>query len=51
MGDTGMIKGGAFLEAPLKRGRSVVDDVADHRGISSGLGVYRKEVTEREHNN
>ena len=24
----------------------VVVDVADHGGISSGLGVYRKEVTE-----
>ena len=25
-------------------------DVVDHRGTSSGLGVYRKEVTEEEHN-
>ena len=42
MGDNGMIKGGACLEAPLK-GKNVVVDVVDHRGISSGLGVYRRE--------
>mgnify|MGYP005836613273 CR=1 FL=1 len=27
-----------------------VVDVVDHRGTGSGLGVYRKEVTEWEHN-
>ena len=33
---------GACLEAPLK-GKSVVGDVVDHRGISSGIGVCRRE--------
>ena len=42
MGDIWMIKGGACLEAPLKRGGSVVDDVVDHSG-SIGPGVYRSE--------
>ena len=28
----------------------VVVDVADHMGIGNGLGAYRKEVTEGEHN-
>ena len=41
MGDIGMIKGGACLEALLK-GRSVVVDVVDHRG-GIGLGVYQRE--------
>ena len=40
MGDTGMIKGGlAWL---LWQG-GVIFDVVDHRGISSDLGVYRRE--------
>ena len=46
MGDIGMIKGGACLEAPLKRGRRVVSDVVDHRDINIGLGVYRREEGE-----
>ena len=46
MGDIGMIKGWACLVALARR---VVVDVVDHSGIGS-LGVYRKEVTEREHN-
>ena len=46
MGDIVMIKGRDCLEAPLKRGRSVVNDVVDHRGISNGLGVYRREEGE-----
>ena len=41
-----MIKRGACLEAPLKRGRRVVNDVVDHRDISSGLGVYQREEGE-----
>ena len=45
MCDIGMIKGGACLEAPLKR-RRVVVDVVDHRDISSGLGVYQREEGE-----
>ena len=40
--------GGACLVALAREG--FVVDVADHRGTGSGLGVYRKEVTEREHN-
>ena len=41
MGDIGMIKGGlAWL---LRREGGVVGDVVDHRGINSGLGVYRRE--------
>ena len=47
MGDIGMIKGGACLVAQTRR--RVVGDVVDHRGII-GLGVYRKEVMEGEHN-
>ena len=43
-----MIKGGACLVA-LARER-VIGDVVDHSGISGSLGVYQKEVTEREHN-
>ena len=43
MGDIGMIKGGlAWL---LWQG-GVVVDVVDHRDISSGLGVYRREEGE-----
>ena len=43
MGDIGMIKGGlAWL---LWQG-GVIADVADHRGISSGLGVYQREKGE-----
>ena len=45
MGDIRMIKGEACLEAPLK-GRRVVVDVVDHRGISNGLGVYQREEGE-----
>ena len=41
-----VIKVGACLVAQTRR---VVVDVVDHRG-NIGLGVYRKEVTEREHN-
>ena len=44
MGDIGMIKGGACLVAQTRR--RVVVDVVDHRGISSGLGVYRREEGE-----
>ena len=47
IGDIGLIKGGlAWL---LWQERFVVD-VVDHKGTRSGLGVYRKEVTEGEHN-
>ena len=43
-----VIKGGlAWL---LWQEEGVVVDVADHRGIGNGLGAYRKEVTEGEHN-
>ena len=42
-----VIKGG--LACLLRQG-GVVSDVVDHRGISIGLGVYRKGVTEGEHN-
>ena len=45
MGNIGMIKRGACLEAPLK-GRRVIGGVVDHNGISSGLGVYRREEQE-----
>ena len=41
MGDIGMIKGRACLEAPLK-GKSVVGGVVDHSG-SIVLGVYQRE--------
>ena len=44
MGDIGMIKGGACLVAQTRR--RVVVDVVDHSGISSGLGVYRREEEE-----
>ena len=43
MGDIGMIKGGACLVAQTRR---VDVDVVDHRGMSSGLGVYRREEGE-----
>ena len=43
MGDIGMIKGGACLVAQTRR---IVVDVVDHRDISSGLGVYRREEGE-----
>ena len=43
-----MIKGGACLVAQTRR--RVVGDVVEHSGIGSGLEVYRKEVTEGEHN-
>ena len=43
-----VIKGGlAWL---LWQEEGVVVDVVDHRGIDNGLGAYRKEVTEGEHN-
>ena len=44
MGDIGMLKGG--LLAWLLWQGGVVVDVVDHRGISSGLGVYRREEGE-----
>ena len=44
MGDIGMIKVGACLVAQTRR--RVVGDVVDHRGISIGLGVYRREEGE-----
>ena len=34
----------------LRQEGGVVGDVVEHSGIDSRLGVYRKEVTEREHN-
>ena len=34
----------------LLKTRSVIDDIVDHGVIGSGLGVYRKEVTDGEHN-
>ena len=40
MGDIGMIKGGL---ARLLWQAGVIVDVVDHSGISSGLGVYRRE--------
>ena len=43
-----MIKGGACLVAVARE--EFVVDVVDHRGTGSGLGVYRKEVTEGGHN-
>ena len=42
-----VIRGG--LPGYLAREGFVVD-VVDHRGTGSGLGVYRKEVTEGGHN-
>ena len=43
-----VIKGGlAWL---LWQEGGVVFDVVEHTNIGSGLGVYRKEVTEGEHN-
>ena len=44
MSDIGMVKGGACLVAQTRR--RVVGDVVDHRGISSGLRVYRREEGE-----
>ena len=44
MGYIGMIKGGACLVAQTRR--RVVVDVVDHRDISIGLGVYRREEGE-----
>ena len=41
MGDIGMIKGGLAW-----KGRRAVADVVDHRGISRGLEVYRREEGE-----
>ena len=45
MGDSKMIRGGLTWKLRWK-GRRVVDDVVDHSGISSGLGVYRREEGE-----
>ena len=45
MGDIGMINGGACLVAQTRR--RVVVDVVNHRGISSALGVYRREEGEQ----
>ena len=39
-----------LLASPRRGRREVVGDVGDHGGISGGLEVYRKEVTEGEHN-
>ena len=44
MGDIGMIKGGLAWKLSCK-GRSVIVDVVDHRGII-GLGVYPREEGE-----
>ena len=44
MGDIGMLKGG--LLAWLLWQGGVVNTVVDHRGISSGLGVYQREEWE-----
>ena len=44
MGDIGMIKGRACLVAQTRR--RVVVDIVDHRGINSGLEVYRREEGE-----
>ena len=46
MGDIGMVKGGGLSWKLRWKGRRVVVDVVDHRGISSGLGVYRREEGE-----
>ena len=43
-----VIKGG--LAWFLWQEEGVVVDVVDHKGTGSGLGVYRKEVMEGEHN-
>ena len=42
-----VIKGGACLVALARR---VIFNVVEHTDIDSSLGVYRKEVTEGEHN-
>ena len=42
MGDIGMLEGGLLAWKLCCKGRRVVGDVVDHRGISSGLGVYRR---------
>ena len=44
MGDIRMMKGGACLVAQTRR--RVVSDLVDHRDISSGLRVYRREEGE-----
>ena len=44
MGDIGMIKGGGLAWLLWQGG--VFVDVVDHRGISSDLGVYRREEGE-----
>ena len=44
-----VIKGGLAWKLCCT-GRRVVGDVVVIGGISAGLGVYRKEVTEGEHN-
>ena len=45
MGDIGMIRGG-LPGSSAEREEGVVDDVVDHKGISSSLGVYRREEGE-----
>ena len=45
MGDIGMLKGGLLAWLLRQEGR-VVGDVVDHRGLSSGLRVYRREEGE-----
>ena len=44
-----VIKGGGLAYLLWQVG-GVVNSVVDHSGISGSLGVYQKEVTEREHN-
>ena len=46
MGDIGMPKGG-LLAWLLRQEGEVVGDVVDHRGINSGLEVYRRRKGER----
>ena len=46
MGDIGMLKEGLLAWKLCRKGRSVVVDVADHRGISRGLEVYQREEGE-----
>ena len=46
MGDIGMLKGGLLAWKLCCKGRSVVVDVVEHKGISIGLGGYRREERE-----
>ena len=51
IGDNGLIKGGGLAWLLWQEG-AVVIDVVDHSGTVSSLspGIYRREVTEGEHN-